>query len=235
MIVVGACLSLTACLVTDPSTPSQPQQSARDMYTQHAWPALSYCVGCHGSQPAISFLAPGTADGAYETLFMFQPPVIDLESPGASLMLTMGKHTGPMLMPQDAATILAWLDAERDERSPVATPLTFGPITPVLDAMNTVDLGHGASLAFHAGTFDSGLELTQVALATTASEVHVVHPLFVSRPTNGPAVLDTLDRFDDVDIDIKPNQTAALRSTLFPSFKPTDPITIHFRTLEVPQ
>src|SRR5258706_14836424 len=111
--VVGACIALTACLVADPSTPPS-QQSARDTYMQHAWPALTYCVGCHGSQPAIAFLAPGTPEAAYDTGFMFQPPVIDLESPAASLMLTIGKHTGPALMPQDAATIHPWLDAERD-------------------------------------------------------------------------------------------------------------------------
>jgi hypothetical protein len=233
--VVGACIALTACLAADPIPPPATQQSARDMFVQHAWPALGYCVGCHGSQPAIAFLAPGTAEGAYDTVFMFQPPVIDLESPAASLLLTMGKHTGPTLLPADAATILAWLDAERDERSPVSTPLTFGPMTLALDAMNTVDLGHGATLAFHAGTFDSGLELTQLSLATTSSEVHAVHPLFVSRPTNGPAVVDALDRFDDVDLDLKPNQSATLTSSLFESFTPTDPITIHFRTLEVPQ
>ena len=206
------------------------------MYMQQAWTALGYCVGCHGSQPAIAFLAPGTAEGAYDTVFMFQPPVIDLESPAASLLLTMGKHTGPALLPADAATILAWLDAERDERAPTTSqPLTFGPMTLALDAMNTVDLGHGASLAFHAAAFDGGLELTQVALATTSTEVHVVHPLFASRPTNGPAVLDALDHFDDVDADLKPNQSLALASPLFSAFAPTDPVSIHFRTLEVPQ
>jgi len=200
---------------------------------QKAWPAFGYCVGCHGSQPAIDFLAPGTAEGAYTTIFMFQPPVIDLESPAASLVLTMGKHTGPALQPQDAAAILAWIQAERDERSPdTGTPLVFGPMTVSLDAMNTIDLGHGASLQFHGGAFDSGLELTQMQIATTSTAVHVVHPLFVSRPTNGPAVLDELDHFGDIDANVDANKTLELTSTLFESFKPTDPITIHFRTLE---
>src|SRR5262249_57658222 len=162
-------------------SPTSDSLSARDTYTQRAWPALGVCVGCHGSQPAIDFLAPATPDGAYATIFGFQPPVIDLDSPAASLVLTMGKHTGPALTAPAAAAILEWIQRERDERArPTATPFIAGPVQPQLGATTTVDLGHGATLTFAASAFDGKLELDRIQIATTQAALHVVHPLFVS-------------------------------------------------------
>jgi mono/diheme cytochrome c family protein len=228
--------SLSACDVTDPPPSTQPAISAHDEYTQHAWPALQYCVGCHGGQPAIDFLAPGEAEGAYETVFRFQPPVINLDSPGASLMLTMGKHTGPPLVPDNAAAILAWLQAERDERAPDGgTPIRIGPVALQLGTMNSIDLGNGAVLHVLPADFDGGLDLSQISITTGATKLHVVHPLFMSRPANAPAVVDEGDRFDGVDLTIDPNSSEPLDSTLFIGFAPTDPITVNFRTLEAAQ
>jgi hypothetical protein len=190
-------------------------------------------VGCHGSQPAINFLAPGTPDGAYTTMFGFQPPVIDLDSPAASLVLTMGKHTGPAMNPQSAATILEWIQRERDERArPTDTPFVAGPVQPQLGASMTVDLGSGAHLAFTASAFDGTLELDQIQIATTTTALHVVHPLFVSRPAGGDAVVDLADHFDDIDVVIPAGMTQPLSPATFLSFAATDPITIHFRDLE---
>ena len=230
--IAAAIASSTGCVVPTTDTPTL---SAHDMYMQQAWPALGQCVGCHGSQPAINFLAPGTPDGAYTTMFGFQPPVIDLDSPAASLVLTMGKHTGPALDPQNAATILEWIQRERDARvTPTGTPIEVGPVQPQLGASMGVDLGHGARLSFTASAFDGKLELDQIQIATTSSALHVVHPLFVSRPTGAPAVVDLADHFDDVDVVIPAGMTQSLPSATFLSFAATDPITIHFLDLEAP-
>src|SRR5687768_7986256 len=86
-----ACALLSGCLGEAPFEPAA--LTARERFTTQAWPALATCAGCHGTQPAIDFLAPGTADGAYTTLFEFQPPVIEIVAPAASLLVTMGKHT----------------------------------------------------------------------------------------------------------------------------------------------
>src|SRR5688572_14417360 len=88
------CAMVAGCL-GEPTTTGTTILPAREQFAAKAWPTLVGCAGCHGKQPAIDFLAPGTVDGAYESLFDFQPPVIDLDVPVSSLLLTMGKHTGP--------------------------------------------------------------------------------------------------------------------------------------------
>jgi hypothetical protein len=234
MIVVAAGASLTGCVVSD-STPTATTLSAKDTYNQKAWPALNTCLGCHGSQPAIDWMAPGTQDGAYQTMFGFQPPVIDLDSPESSLVLTMGKHTGPAMLPADAATVLDWIQKERLERvTTTDTPVEIGPVTPPMGAVTNVDLGHGATLSFTATAFDGDLELDNVQIATTSAKIHVVHPLFVSRPLGKESVVDEVDRYDDVDINIPAATVQPLLSATFLDFAATDPITIHFLKLEAP-
>jgi hypothetical protein len=230
-VVAGA--SLAGCVVADPST-TQTTLSARDTYSQKAWPALGTCLGCHGSQPAIAWMAPGTPDEAYNTMFTFQPPVIDLDSPAASLMLTMGKHTGPAMEPATAATVLDWLTKERLERVSGETPVEVGPLTPQMGTMSNVDLGHGASLRFMPTAFDNDLEIDSVQIVTTSSALHVVHPLFVSRPLGKAAVVDEVDRYDDIDDVIPANTTQDLTPATFLDFVATDPLTIHFLKLEAP-
>ncbi|HEY5947168.1 MAG TPA: hypothetical protein VIV40_16810, partial [Kofleriaceae bacterium] len=87
-----ACALLSGCLDEAASVPTA--MTARERWNTQAWPALTACASCHGSQPAIDFFAPGTVDGAYTTVFDFQPPVLDVSAPASSLLLTMGKHTG---------------------------------------------------------------------------------------------------------------------------------------------
>ena len=202
---------LIAALIGCASDPS-PTLSAQQLFATRAWPALGRCAGCHATQPTIAFLAPGTPTEAYATMFAFQPPIVDVASPASSLVLTMGQHTGPALLPGDADAILAWLDAEHAERVPdPGMAVTFGPIDLALDMVNVVDLGRGATL-------------------------HVVHPLFASHPSLGPPRIDTSDAFGDVDLDLAAGAAVALGggAAVLPGFDPGDPITIHFRTLEAP-
>jgi hypothetical protein len=227
---------IAACLLGCATEPAVDQLPADQQFVARAWPALGRCVGCHATQPSIDFLAPGTAMAAYATLFAFQPPIVDLESPASSLLLTMGKHTGPPLAAEEVAALLGWLEAERLARVPdPGMPIAIGPVTLSLGATNTVDLGP-ATLRFVPTAAASGVSLSHLALIAGARRVHVVHPLFASHPRVGPTRIDVVDTFGDVDLDLAPGMVAPLGGgeALFPAFAPADPITIHFRTLEAP-
>lgn len=230
---VVASILVTGCVGTDPSPPStEPELSARDTWTQKAWPALATCNGCHGTQPAITWLSPGKVDGAYATVFAFQPPVVSLDSPDSSLILTMGKHTGPVLEPAQAAAVLNWLDKERDERIQTGgDTIVLGPITPSLSSMTTVDLGHGATMTIKADAFEDHLEFTSISITAT-TPIHVTHPLFVSRPHGAELIVDPADRYDDIDNDVTATKPLDLLGGAFLDFAATDPITIHFKALE---
>src|SRR5262245_32817853 len=89
-ILAAAMLAVGGCALDETTT------DAREVFVERAWPALGGCVPCHNGQPGIDFLAT-TPDVAYETLFTYQPPVLDLGSPASSLLVSMGKHTGPAL------------------------------------------------------------------------------------------------------------------------------------------
>lgn len=232
--VLAACAAVAGC-VDDPEP--QPMLDAQQQFLQSAWPALGGCVGCHGSQPAIDFLAPGTPDGAYARLFAFQPPVVSLESPAASLVLTMGKHTGPALDPTAAPVLLAWLEQERSERQPAAaSSAQVGPVALVTGTHVSLDLPGGGRLGFTPNPADRGLYLTDLAIIAGARGLHVTHPLFVSEPVKQPIVIDGLDRFADVDATLGPNEVLALGGgeALFLDLSLQAPLSVHFRTLEAP-
>lgn len=235
LLMVAVCSTLTGCVVADPPVD---KLSADQQFQAKAWPALTRCLGCHGSQPAIAFLAPGTPQEAYATVFAFQPPIVDVESPASSLLVTMGKHTGPALLPFEADAVLAWLAAEHEARVPDrGMPVAIGPVTLALGTANTVDLGLGATLRFvPAAAPAGGLSLTRLTLAAGAGGLHVVHPLFTSKPAIGDPRIDTTDAFGDVDLDLAANTATPLGggAALFTTFAPTDPITLQFRTLEAP-
>ena len=48
-------------------------------------------------------------------MFNFQPPVLDVDVPSASLLLTMGKHTGPALTAEAAVGAIAYAVARGDK------------------------------------------------------------------------------------------------------------------------
>ena len=234
LLMVTVCSTLISCDVGDPPAV---ELSADQQFQTKAWPALARCVGCHGSQPTIDFLAPGTADGAYTTMFAFQPSIVNVASPASSLLVTMGKHTGPPLLPAEADAVLTWIEAEREVRVPTSgDPVVIGPVTLALGAVNTVKLGLGATLRFLPAAASGGLTLTRIELAAGAGGLHVVHPLFTSQPAVGDPRIDTADTFGDLDLKLAANATSSLGggAALFPTFVPTDPITLHFRTLEAP-
>lgn len=232
-VAVAAGLCLAGCL-GDPMSSDTSQLSARETFNQRAWPGLSTCAGCHGKQPAIDFLAPGTAEGAYETVFAFQPPVVDVEVPSASLLLTMGKHTGPAFSADQAAGVLAWLEAERTERMPEGgNTVRIGPVLPTPGTAITLDLGvNGAQLTLMPEASEAGLYFSHVTVAGGGG-VHFTHPLFVSRPPK--PVLDPVDRFGALDAKVAAGAQLELGPVWFLDFSAADYLSIHFSTLEAPQ
>jgi hypothetical protein len=234
---VAACVVFLGCDVGTPPPPPT-REPARALFEARAWPALGPCIGCHRSQPTIDFLAPGTAEGAYATMFAFQPPVVDVESPASSLLLAMGKHTGPALLPEAAAGVLEWLEAEREERiADPDDPISIGPVAVELGVPTIIPLlADGATLQFVATDAGGALSLEGLELRAGPRGLHAVHPVFSSKPATGAPVLDAVDRYREVDLDLDPNIAVRLGggAALFTKFPPTDPISIHFRTLEAP-
>jgi len=233
---VAACATLLGCVVGQEPEKAVP---AKALYETRAWPALGSCAGCHASQPSIDFLAPGTAEGAYAAMFDYQPAILDVESPSSSLLLTMGKHTGPALQPFESQALLAWLAAEHEERVVAPPdPIVIGPLALQLGSVNQIALpADGALLRFIPADSGGGmLSLTELELHAGPRGLRAAHPVFSSRPAAGQPILDTSDRYRDVDLDLPPNAAERLGggAALFPTFLPTDPITIHFRKLEAP-
>ncbi len=217
------------------SSTFEPELTPREQFVEAAWPALARCVGCHATQPTIDFLAPGDVELAYTSVFEFQPPVLEVPAPSSSLLLTMGEHTGPALTAPESAAIVGWLEAEKTARAGTTElPVVIGPVVPTIGSITNVDLGFGASLQFVAMPYPGGLYLSELQLTAGPSGLHVVHPLFVSRPTADTQVLDPVDRFGELDLDVAPGQLEPLGAAVFSTFASTDPITIHFRTLEAP-
>jgi hypothetical protein len=227
-----ACAMVAGCL-DEAASASVGTLTAREEFTAHAWTALAACAGCHAKQPAIEFLAPGTEEGAYASLFAFQPPVIDLAEPGSSLLLTMGKHTGPAMSPSVAAPVLAWLEAERDERvTGTAGTVRIGPFMPAHGTPVMLDLGvGGATLTIVTEPSERGLYAKRITIAS-GSGVRLTHPLFVSRPLH--PVIDESDRFGDLDLQLGAGKTVELGPAWFFTFDPADYVAIHFATLEAP-
>jgi hypothetical protein len=232
---VAACATLLGCEVGEPPPT---HVAASELWSTRAWPALAQCAGCHTSQPTIDFLAPGTAEGAYATVFAYQPPVLDVASPTSSLLLGMGKHTGPEMQLRDAEAVLAWLEAEREERvMPEPEPVVIGPLALQLGAVNQVALPvDGALLRFVPTDAGGKLSITDLELHAGSRGLRAVHPVFSSLPATGNPLIDTADRYRDVELDLAANASERLGGgqTLFTAFPPTNPITIHFRTLEAP-
>ncbi|HEY5934347.1 MAG TPA: hypothetical protein VIU61_06930, partial [Kofleriaceae bacterium] len=184
------------------------------------------------TQPAIDFLAPGTPDGAYTTLFGFQPSVLEIGSPASSLLVTMGKHTGPAFLPSEAAAVLEWLVAERTARvTPAGEPTYVGPIS----AGNaTLALPTSGTLQLVATPFPTGVAYSDISITAGSTALRVRHPVFVSHPPGGDPIVDELDRFAELDLEVDAGKTETLGGAVFPMFAPEHPLTIHFRMLEAP-
>jgi hypothetical protein len=224
LIGAGACDGVGAATTEDP----------RARFVSTAWPALGRCIGCHQRQPSVEFLAPGTPDAAYDTLFGFQPPVLDLTAPASSLLVTIGQHTGPALAPWEYDALVGWIETEAEARlAPGVPPVVVGPIAIVLGQPATFDLttagAPGAAIDLVPEALGaSGLSVRGLTVRAGAAALRLTHPVVVSAD-----VVDPIDRFAELDLRLAAGATADLGSELFLGLPPAGPLSIHIHAVEV--
>lgn len=237
------------------------QRNARAKWQTEALPVLrASCVACHqGSRPGIDFLA-GTADTEInDAVLKFDPAVINLDAPGSSRLLTKGLHDGPALTATETSSILEWIQAEKDAqasdpKNPVQVlatpPFTVQICTSGLpdNAAGTCPTNHvalsslgdagllvpGAEISFTAQALSTGLYLSNLKLVGGTAGTYIEHPLFVSKPAEGPLFPDQIDRFNAVKMNLMANTTDQISggTAAFEGFLATNMVEIHFKTVK---
>jgi hypothetical protein len=204
------------------------QQLAEQKWTNEALPAIRHatCDGCHaGSTAGVGFLVGMTDLDIRKTLMGFDPPVINLDAPPSSRILTKGAHNGPALQADDASAILDWVQAEQAAASSsagsgsgtmlISTPLftpqicTSGVAGDPTCPINHVPLDMaglaGAEVRLLVQALDNNdIYVTDLYLAAAGQGAYIEHPMFVSYPTAAGAmpIPDSIDRFFDVKMNL---------------------------------
>lgn len=232
------------------------EAAAKQAFINEALPVLNTnCAGCHnGSQAGIGFLATTDGDlGIRDTLIGFDPQIVNLDAPQSSRLLTKGTHNGPALLADQASALLDWLNAEKAAVPMDGSGATVELITPQFTPqictggnpgdptcpINTVDLSGigaaGATITFTAQAVSSGLYLNRLSINGGPGGVYLEHPLFTSYLADGTEVVDSIDRFFSVKLDIMPAGTELLAGGQagFIGFGagPNDKLTIAFKAL----
>jgi len=245
---------------SDGLTPQQ--KGARAQWQTGALPVFQMsCVSCHGgSMAGIGFLAGADEAAVRDTLMQFAPPVVNLEAPASSRVLSKGAHSGPALSGTDSFAILSWLQAEADAQASLpgsATPdLKIPAFSPSLctgglpdNAAGTCPTNHvalsalgdvgatvpGAEITFIAQQLTTALYLTDLKMVGGSAGIHFEHPLFVSRPATGGPIPDEIDRYFNLKQDTKPAVTDQIDggTAAFEGFLPNTKLEIHFKTVAV--
>jgi hypothetical protein len=239
------------------------ERVARQKWTDSAYPVFrDNCVTCHaGSRPMIEFLLGGTTDAgaAYDSIKAYDPPVMNVDAPGSSRVLSKGLHDGPALTGEQSFAILTWLQAERDavitkptdETSLLATAPFMVELCPPFDPANPTfvcpTINHvpldtipnigpqipGAEITFTAHALTSGLYLSNLKLSGGTAGAYVEHPLFVSKPVEGEQFPDQIDRYFNLKMNLAASATEQLSggTAMFSGFVATDMVEIHFKTI----
>lgn len=232
---------------------SAEEKVARQVWLQKAKPILDQnCAQCHsGSDPTVAFLQ-GT-DALDERAKLLATEVINLEATQSSRLLTKGAHSGPALLASQASDLLEWLSAERDAAGATggADPgLVTARFTPVLctggnpgdptcpityvDISGLAQNWGGAKISFVAQPLSEDLYVTHLQLEGGPDGVYIEHPLFVSWPTMGDPIPDTLDRFFNVKLDLMASATSPISggTAAFINFAPSNQLTINFKVVD---
>lgn len=233
---------------------SAEEQAARQAFIQKAKPVFdTTCVSCHsGSDPSVAFLEG--ADPMAVRAKLLASDYISLEAAQSSRILTKGAHSGPALLASQASDLLEWLAAERDAAGVAGTAdtgLETALFTPVLctggnpgdptcpityvDITGLVDGWAGARIKFVAQPLSQDLYVTNLSLEGGAEGVYIEHPLFVSWPTEGDPIPDTLDRFFNVKMNLKAGDMPSVingGTAAFINFSPSNQLTIHFKVVD---
>lgn len=255
-------LTLVGCvgLIDGGSDGLTPQQrTARTKWEKEAYPVVrDNCAACHnGSRANIGFLIGGEALDIRDTLMKYDPPVVNLEAPGSSRILTKGQHDGPALIAEQASALLQWLNAERDAtnhdpdnpipvlatkkyqvqlcQATAANPTAPCPVNhiPLSDIANVGTMVPGAEITFLADGLSSGLYLHNLNVVGGTAGVYMEHLLWVSFPASAPPFPDQIDRYFATKLNVKPGETVLLNggTEQFGGFAAGDMIEVHFKVI----
>jgi hypothetical protein len=138
-------------------------------------------------------------------------PGVVVSDPGASIVVTKGRHEGPALADPLLTQVVQWLTVEA-ANIPVVSLGQTPPFTVAMGA-NDIDCSKGGvpgtHITFDASTTGDVLTLTNldiVAPATTA--IQVVYPIFAVLPQSGPELDD--QSFSNESQTVDAGQTAPL-------------------------
>lgn len=261
---VGAILlvALVGCTgLLDPGSDglTADQRKAQEKWKASAFPVLrDNCSSCHdGARANVDFLA-GTKDTAIrDRLMTYTPPVVNLEAPGSSRILTKGLHEGPEFTSENLSSVLQWVQLEREaqDSNPATAPpklatapvsvefCTVPPGDPTPCPLNHVlfdklpDIGPmlpGAEISFSAFALDTAIYLTNLKLTGGTAGVNLEHPLFVSVPATGDPIPDKIDRFFDVKMNEKAGGVDPIGggAASFEGFLKDNMLEVHFKVVQ---
>ena len=230
------------------------QEAARKAWVVGAQPVLDMnCASCHGgSMPAVAWLEGGPDVNAQkEDLLTYSKPLVDFNAPQTSLLIKKGAHDGPALTASQASGILDWIQKERDA-TPVAngfpvqtTPLVTMPCTAGAPGTPTCPFNEipldahgaaGAKIQFTAANLSGQLYLSNLKVIPGPMGVYVEHPVFVSVPAMGDPILDPLDRYANIKLNLAAGAAAAMQTlgtgtASFPTFNPTDSVAVYAKAV----
>jgi hypothetical protein len=248
---------------TGSGTPEQ--QIATRKWATDAYPIFAnVCSSCHGgSNASAPWFLKATTSTAMRTLLLgwTSPVVVNVQSPDQSRVLLKGAHEGAQaLTPTQVLAISGWISAERDAANAgsTSTELTTPKVdiltctggTPGVDAtcpINTITLDEdhlvGASISFVAQAYGNDLYLSDIFLKASVDGVYLDHPLFVSWPTAGTEIVDNLDRFSEIKLNLAATTTPAIcpgpscdligeGAAIFVGFASANKLSITFKVLE---
>lgn len=207
-----------------------PEQAiAKQKWHDDAYPTFNtVCIACHGgSMVAAPAFVKATDEGTMRTtLLAWTPTVVNIDAPQSSRVLSKGAHEGtPALDATQTSNILSWAQAEKDAANATGTTevtITTAKITPLICTggvagvdstcpINHIDLKDvgltGATIDFVAQQLSDSLYLSDIYVRASTQGVYLEHPLFVSWPTTGNPIPDTLDRFFAVKLNLAATTT----------------------------
>lgn len=205
--------------------------AAKNAYDTNVAPILNgFCGSCHTSMANIDFMKP---DPDVRTHLLTWPGLVNLDTPTSSKLLTHGAHQGPAFTEAQSATVLDWINLEKEAAGGPTTAVETQSFQPQ-PGLNTVDLTSiglpGSTITFRLQQLSVGVYLNEITVHAATDGVHLVHPLFVTWDANNVASPDPVDRFADIDLTVAANETSSLGggTAVFVDVSPTTKLSLHF-------
>jgi hypothetical protein len=232
------------------------QAEAKRTWVAEAQPVLAQnCSACHnGSRANIGFLIGNDPLSQRDALLAYDPPVVNTTAPASSRLITKGLHEGPAFTASQTATVLDWLQKQKDadgstgETGPTLETAPFVPqvcsggtpgdaTCPFNDVLLDSLGAPGAKIQFTVQSLGSGIYLSNLKLIPGPDGAYIEHPLFVSKPMDGDAKPDTIDRFFNVKMNIEqaatdPDRQISGGTAAFVGMFASDPLVIYFKAVK---